>query len=750
MDNEANKVIFKKNSDGTTKKVFIRKKFKKVAIKIKKGPTEKATPVTTTEKKSNENKKTSFPKKTYSQDKTRQNNKETNNRPKYGEKPKKKILVTRKKETSSQSFSLNQNQYYGKTANNNRQHLKDKNFSNIQKDEVNHEEKENFDKFNHTVKDKSKVDEYANVPTSIEIPEVISIKDLAHKMNLKISQLIKKFFSMGVMDVTVNDSIDAESAQLVCSELNCKLKVVSLLEQTKVDIELGDEKDYIERSPIITVMGHVDHGKTSLLDAIRSTNVAEGESGGITQHIAAYSIKTKKGNVTFIDTPGHSAFSSMRARGAKITDIIVLVVSAVDGVKPQTLEAIKYAKDANLPIIVAINKCDLQDADPSKIKSQLSEHGVVSEKWGGDVIFHNISALKKEGITELLESIAIQSEIHEIKGNPKIKAFAYVIESRVEVGKGNVVTIIIKNGCLRTGDVYICDVNAGKVRAMFDENGNSIKKAGLSQSVEIIGIPGLPRAGETFQVMNNEKDAKKIVERRIELLKQKAAQKVKKVNVNNLFDTIKAEQIKELKILLKGDVYGTLEALREELLKQKNDEVKVTVVSSSTGGVTENDVNLAGTSEAMIMGFKVKPNAKAKKLAEHQGVEICTYNIIYDAIDFVKEKLKGMLKKHLKEERIGVAEVKEVFKISDVGKIAGCLVVEGKVTNDATVKIYREDEIIIQSKVAVLKHYKDNVKEIRSGSECGIQIDNFQDLKSGDKIECYLVSEIERELKTQA
>ena len=606
---------------------------------------------------------------------------------------------------------------------------------------------ENYSKFKNQVREKRNLNEYANVPSEIEIPEAVAIKDLAHKLNLKGSQLIKKFFSLGVMDVTLNDSIDHDTAAIVCSELNCKVKVISLLEQAKVDVEVGDESDYISRYPVVTVMGHVDHGKTSLLDAIRETNVTSTESGGITQHIGAYKVKIDQGSVLFIDTPGHEAFSSMRARGARVTDIVILVVSAVDGVKPQTIEAISHAKAAKVPIIVAINKCDLEGANPENIKTQLSEHGLVTESWGGDTIFHNVSALKKQGLKELLETIVFQAEVMELKGNPKVKAYGYVIESRIEIGRGNVITVVIKNGTLRQGNIYVSGNATGKVRAMFDEQGKEVKEAGPSTPIEIIGISTLPQSGELFQIVENEKAGKRIVEMREQLNKERAAKKVKKVSLDSLDKALAAIKVNELKVLIKGDVFGSVEAIRETLVKQKNDEVKVTVIHFATGAITENDVNLASASDGLIIGFKVKPNGKARKLADQLGVEIKLYNIIYDIVDDIQGVLEGMLKSEKIEEEIGALEVKEIFKISGSGKIAGSVVTHGKVIFSAVIRLYRNEQFIHEGMIATLKRYKDDVKEVTEGSECGLQIKSYQDIKPGDVIKCYLVKEVKKKLR---
>ncbi|MBL8995149.1 MAG: translation initiation factor IF-2, partial [Spirochaetia bacterium] len=575
-------------------------------------------------------------------------------------------------------------------------------------------------------------DEFANVPKRVEIPEVISLKNLAMKLNLKVAQVIKKFLSLGVMDLTVNDAIDAESATILCAELKCEVKVVSLLEQTKVEEEKGNPEDYVRRDPIVTVMGHVDHGKTSLLDAIRQSDVAAHESGGITQHIGAYKVKIPKGEVLFIDTPGHAAFSAMRSRGAQVTDIVILVVSAVDGVMPQTIEAIHHAKTAGVPIVVAVNKMDVPGADPQKIKNQLSENGLVSEEWGGDTIFVEVSATKKTGITKLLESVLAQAEVLDFKANPKVRAFGYLIESKIEQGKGNVATVIVKNGTLRPGAAYLCGSFTGKVRALFNERGEEVKEAPPSTPVEIIGLTGFPAAGEAFVEMPDEREAKKVAERRVELAKENAAQNVKKITLTNLFDTMKAQAVKEYKVILKGDVFGSVEAIKELLQKHQNEEVKVKVIHSATGAINEYDVSLASTSAASIIGFKVRPNAKAKKQAEMEKVDIKTYQVIYDIVDDITNALQGMLKAEQKEEKLGALKVKEVFKISGVGKIAGCLVTEGKVVAKARIRLFRDDVQVYDGDISALKHYKNEAKEVLSGSECGLQMKDFQDIKVGD------------------
>lgn len=608
-------------------------------------------------------------------------------------------------------------------------------------------DKENFTKFSRKHLNSYDDNDFSNVPAEIQIPEVISIKNLAAKMNLKVSQLIKKFLSLGITDVTVNDTIDAESVAIVCAEFRCEVKVVSLLEQTRIDVDDGKAEDYETRPPIVAIMGHVDHGKTTLVDAFRKSSLATEESGGITQHIDAYQVKTEKGAVTFIDTPGHIAFSAMRARGVKITDMVILLVSAVDGVRPQTIEAIEHIKKEKVLFLVAVNKCDLEGADPERVKNELAKYEIVPQEWGGETIFVNISALKGEGLDKLLESILLLAELHEIKGNKKAKAHGYVLECRVEQGRGNVVDIIVKNGVLRVGDVYLCGRASGKVRAMHDRSGHIIEEAVPSTPVRIMGIADLPIAGELFQVMESEKEAKGVVEKRIELMKEYAAKKVKKVNTENFMSQVQQSNVRDLKILLKADVFGTVEALKQVLLVQRNDEVRASVVYSGTGAITEGDVTLAETAGAVIIAFRVKTIGAIKKLAEKSKVEVLHYDVIYDVVDEVHLRLEALLKKERIETLVGSALVKEIFKLSSAGKIAGCFVEEGKVERSSHVKIYRENELLFEGEVAALKRYKDDVKEVKAGSECGLQIKNFEEMKVGDVVKAYDVREIKREFK---
>ena len=598
----------------------------------------------------------------------------------------------------------------------------------------------NFEK-NKTLHDKN------SVPTEIEIPDVISIKNLALKLNLKASEVMKKVFSLGVMGLTINDNIDGDSAQIVCAEFGCQAKVVSLLEQTRVQPFKGEEKDYVSRIPIVAVMGHVDHGKTTLLDSLRETNIAAKESGGITQSIGAYKIKSAKDDILFIDTPGHSAFAQMRARGSLITDIIVLVVSATDGVMPQTLEVIEQAKRTKVPIIVAINKIDLQGANPKKIIQSLGQHGLVSEEWGGDTVFREISALNKTGLSELLNAISLQAEILELKGNDKIPGYGYVIESELKKGLGNTISVILKNGTLKVSDIYICGTSYGKIRALFDENNNSIKKTEFSNVVRIIGLPDLIPAGEFFQVLSSEKEAKKISDRRKDLEKQTKASNVKKVNLGNLYDTLQEDRKKEHNVIIKADTFGVAEAIKSMLIDFKNEEIKLVVVHSGVGSITESDLNLAIASNAEIIGFRVKANSQIRKNAKNNGVKISYYDVVYDIVEKLKDSLSDLLDDEVSEVLVGKLVVKNVFKISKQGKIAGCEVKEGKVVNNHTIKVLRDDKFIFKGKIDSLKRFKDDVKEVRKGLDCGIAIKNFEDLMEGDVLETFQIEKKEKVFK---
>lgn len=584
------------------------------------------------------------------------------------------------------------------------------------------------------------------VPDKIEIMETVSIQDLAKKMNLKAADLIGKLFSMGMM-VSINQSIDADTATLLASEYNCDVHIVSLYEETVIESEADTEDAIAPRPPVVTVMGHVDHGKTKTLDAIRSANVAATEFGGITQQIGAYMVDTPKGRITFLDTPGHEAFTMMRARGAAVTDIVVLVVAADDGVMPQTVEAINHAKDAKVPIVVAVNKIDKPEANPDKVMTQLSELGLTPEEWGGDTQFVKISALKKQGIDDLLEAILLQAEILELKANNQCRAEGKIIESRIDHGRGVVSTILVQRGCLKTGDAYVAGIYSGRVRAIFNDRGQKIQEATPSMPVEILGLEAMPNAGDPFQVTENEREARAISAKRQELKRYEAAKAVKKVNLDNLYDTIEQGEVMELKVIIKADVQGSAEALKQSLEKLSTRDIRLVVIHSSAGAINESDVVLAAAdSNAIIIGFNVRPTPKAKLLADQEKVDIRKYNVIYKCVEEITAAMEGMLQPDLKEEVIGTVEVRDTFRVPKVGVIAGCYVLDGVIKRTCTVNIIREGIVIHSGKISSLKRFKDDAKEVTYGYECGVGIDDWQDIQVGDQFEVIEMVEVARKL----
>ena len=590
------------------------------------------------------------------------------------------------------------------------------------------------------------------VPKEIAITEGITVAELARKMNLKSSDLIQKLMGMGMM-VTINQQIDSDTASLLAAEYDCKVNVVSLYDETVIEEEKENDEDLAPRPPIVTVMGHVDHGKTKLLDAIRSANVAEGEAGGITQHIGAYSVDLtasaagRHQRVVFLDTPGHEAFTMMRARGAQVTDIVVLVVSAVDGVMPQTIEAINHAKQAEVPIIVAVNKVDLAEANVELVKRQLSEQGLTPEEWGGTTIYNEVSALKKTGIKELLESILLQAEVLELKASYKTRASGIVLESRVEMGRGIVATVILQKGTLSPGESFVAGIYSGKVRAIFNDRGEKVSEATPSIPVEVIGFTSIPNAGDPFQVTEDEQTARLIGSKRQELKKQEESKSVKKVTLDNLYEQIKEGQIQELKVIIKADVAGSVEALKSALQKLSTAEVKLDVIQASAGAINEGDVMLASASNALIVGFHVRPSAVAQSLADREKVEIRKYNIIYDALEDIRSAMEGLLKPELREEQIGTVEVRNTFKIPKIGTIAGCFVTSGKVRRSSDVRLFRDGQEIFKGKISSLKRFKDDAREVEEGYECGIGLESFHDIKVGDTIEAYETRELAKKLE---
>ena len=600
------------------------------------------------------------------------------------------------------------------------------------------------DKFFET---KKKVETPASVvPAKIDIMESISVSDLASKMNLKASEIIAKLMSMGQM-VTITQSIDSDTATLLAAEYNCEVHLVSLYDETVIESDTTGDQNMVPRPPIVTVMGHVDHGKTKTLDAIRKSHVAEGEAGGITQAIGAYSVTTPKGSITFLDTPGHEAFTMMRARGAQITDIVVLVVAADDGVMPQTLEAINHAKDAKVPIIVAVNKVDKPEANPERVKTQLSELGLTPEEWGGDTQYVHISALKKEGIDDLLDAILLQAEMLELKSAWDCRAEGKILESRVDQGRGVVATVVVQKGTLHQGDPYVAGIYSGRVRAMFDDKGKRIQEAGPSTPVEVLGMEEMPNAGDPFQVTESEKDARAISSKRQELKRYEAAKAVKKTTLESLYSDIADSEVKELKVIIKADLQGSAEALKTSLEKLTTREIRLNVIHSSAGAINESDVTLASADEnAIIIGFNVRPTPKAKALAEQESVEIRKYNIIYKCVEEIQQAMEGMLSPDTKEEVIGQVEVRDTFKVPKIGLIAGCYVTEGLVKKTCTVNLIRDGIVVFNGKIASLKRFKDDAKEVQKGFECGIGLVDWQDIKVGDTLEVIDTVEVARKL----
>ena len=585
------------------------------------------------------------------------------------------------------------------------------------------------------------------VPETIDIMETISVSDLAKKMNLKASEIISKLFGMGMM-VTINQSIDSDTATLLADEYNCKVHLVSLYDETVIASDEGSADGERPRPPVVTVMGHVDHGKTKTLDAIRDENVAAGEAGGITQKIGAYQVRTKDGqDITFLDTPGHEAFTMMRARGAQITDIVVLVVAADDGVMPQTEEAIDHAKQAKVPIIVAVNKCDKPDANPENVMTQLSNLGLTPEAWGGDTQFVNISALKRQGIDDLLDAILIQAEMLELKAQYDCRAEGKVIESRTDQGRGVVASVVVERGTLRIGDPLVAGIYSGRVRALFNDRGQKVKEATPSMPVEVLGLESMPNAGDPIQVTENEKDARAFAAKRQELKRFEAAKAVKKITVDNMFSELESREVKELKIIIKADLQGSAEALKASLEKLTTREIRVNVIHSSAGAINESDVTLAAADQnAIIIAFNVRPTPKAKELADLEKVEIRKYNIIYKCVEEIQQAMEGMLSPDTKEETTGTAEVRNTFKVPKVGVIAGCYVTEGFIKRTCSVNLIRDGVVIFTGKISSLKRFKDDAKEVKDGFECGIGLENWQDIQVGDQIEAFEIIEVKRSL----
>jgi translation initiation factor IF-2 len=581
----------------------------------------------------------------------------------------------------------------------------------------------------------------------VNLPENIAVGDLAQQMAVKAGVVIKELMKLGVM-ATINQMVDQDTAALVVEELGHKVNLVSVDElEDKLEETLASHEGTLEsRAPVVTVMGHVDHGKTSLLDYIRHSRVASGEAGGITQHIGAYHVTTDQGMVTFLDTPGHAAFTAMRARGAKATDIVILVVAADDGVMPQTEEAIQHAKAAGVPLVVAVNKIDKEAADPDRVKNELAAKEVIPEEWGGENQFINVSAHTGEGVDALLDAVLLQAELLELKAPADVPAQGIVIESRLDKGRGPVASLLVQAGTLRKGDIVLAGLQYGRVRAMLDENGKPVESAGPSIPVEILGLDGTPDAGDQVAVVESEKRAREIADFRQEKMRSNKLARQQAAKLDNMFESMTAGDRKTLNLVIKADVRGSLEALQGALADLGNDEVKVNVVSGGVGGLTESDVSLAMTSSAIIVGFNVRADVGARRVAEQEAVEVRYYNVIYDLIDDVKAALTGMLSPELREEIVGIAEVRDVFRSPKFGLIAGCMVTEGAVYRSKPIRVLRDNVVIYQGELESLRRFKDDANEVRNGTECGIGVKNYNDVKVGDLIEVYDVNEVARTL----
>ena len=579
----------------------------------------------------------------------------------------------------------------------------------------------------------------------IKIDDAIILAELAKRMGIKANEMIAKLMSLGVM-ATVNQTIDFDTASLVSAEFGYELEKASFEEDIILKTESDDPENLAGRPPVVTIMGHVDHGKTSLLDVIRKTRVTEIEAGGITQHIGAYNVSTSKGHIVFLDTPGHEAFSAMRSRGARVTDIVILVVAADDGVMPQTIEAINHSKAAEVPIIVAVNKIDKANAEPERVRRELSENGLVPEDWGGDTIFVNVSAKQNQGIDNLLEMILLQSEMLELKANPNKLARGHVVEAKLDAGRGPVATVLVQEGTLRAGDPVVCGMHYGKVRALLNDRGQQVESAGPSIPVEIIGLSGVPQAGDELISVDDANQAKQVSLHRSQKQRSKELAQSSRLSLEGLFEKLQEGEVKDLNLILKGDVHGSIEALRDSLSKLSNEEVNINIVHAATGTITESDISLATVSNAIIVGFNIRPSQKIQELAAEEQVDIRYHNVIYDVIKEIQGAILGLMSSIFEDRTLGWADVRDLFHIPKVGTIAGCYVTDGKFERGQKVRLVREGVVIYDGKISSLRRFKDDVKEVQSGYECGIGIENFNDIKLGDTIECYFTEEIRPEL----
>jgi translation initiation factor IF-2 len=579
----------------------------------------------------------------------------------------------------------------------------------------------------------------------IKISETITIGELAKRMGTKATDLIKAMMKMGSM-VTINHVLDHDAAVLLASDYGYEVENVALDLDEILEFTPDAPELLQERPPVVTIMGHVDHGKTSLLDAIREANVIAGEAGGITQHIGAYDVELHGRKITFLDTPGHEAFTAMRARGAKVTDIVILVVAADDGVMPQTKEAINHSKAAGVPIIVAINKIDKPDARPEKVKQELTEHGIVSSEWGGDVTMVEVSAKKRMNLEELLEMILLQADLMDLKANPDKAAKGTIVEGKLDKGRGPVATVLVQEGTLRTGDYCVVGVHSGRVRAMQNDRGERVLSAGPAMPVEVVGLPGVPDAGDIFVAMKDEKQAKEIATLRQIKQREMELAKHAKMSLEQLYEKIQKGEVKDLNVIVKADVQGSVEAVAETLRKLSTEAVRLNVIHTAVGAITETDVNLATASNAIIIGFSIRPEVKAQAMAEKEGVDIRLYNVIYDAVDDIRKAMEGLLEPVFKEKFLGRAEIREIFSVPKIGNVAGCYIQDGKILRNSQVRLLRDNVVMYQGKLGTLRRFKDDVKEVATGYECGIGLENYNDIKTGDIIEAFEMEKIAAKL----
>jgi len=588
------------------------------------------------------------------------------------------------------------------------------------------------------------------IKRKIRISDVITVGELAKRMGVKANDLIKELMSQGQM-VNINHPLDFESAAILAAEFQYEVENVAFDEETILaysDLELEKENPELmkTRPPVVTIMGHVDHGKTSLLDAIREANVTEGEAGGITQHIGAYDVDLDGRKITFLDTPGHEAFTSMRARGAQVTDIVILVVAADDGVMPQTKEALNHSKAAGVPIIVAVNKIDKPGANPDRVKQELADLDLLPEDWGGQTIFVEVSAKERTNLAQLLEMILLQAEVMELKADPEKRAQGTVVEARLDKGRGPVTTVLVQHGTLRVGDPIVAGLHYGRVRSMTDDRGHAVKEAGPSVPVEVTGLSGVPSAGDSFHALEDEKTAKDVVQHRQQKSREAELAKHSKISLDQLYARLQQGEVKELKIIIKADVQGSVEAVSDSLSKLSTDACRLLVTHSGVGGISETDISLAAASDAIVLGFNVRPAPKAASLAELEGVDIRLYSVIYDAVNDIKSAMEGLLEPTLVEEDLGRAEVRETFHVTKVGTVAGCYVVNGKILRNAKARLLRDDVVIWTGKLDSLKRFKEDAKEVATGYECGIGLENYNDVKPGDVIEAFQVKEVKTAL----